>query len=174
MQVKGKIKPEHQAQPGKVLCMWGDAGWGALVREGKHDGHFSDDLVAASVDLIQKWAPQPSLKWVTCVPSLRHPKLVPSFAKRLAKALGLPFHMVLEKTDNRPAQKTMANSHKQAANLDGSLAANANEMPTGPVLLVDDMVDSKWTLSVAAYLLTSNGSGLVYPLALASTANSDE
>jgi ATP-dependent DNA helicase RecQ len=68
----------------------------------------------------------------------------------------------------------MANSHKQAANLDGSLAANADEMPNGPVLLVDDMVDSKWTLTVAAYLLTSNGSGPVYPLALASTANSDE
>jgi len=39
-----------------------------------------------------------------------HPKLVPSFAKRLAKALGLPFHVVLEKTDNRPGQKTMANT----------------------------------------------------------------
>jgi ATP-dependent DNA helicase RecQ len=33
MQVKAKIKPEHQAQSGKVLCMWGDAGWGALVRK---------------------------------------------------------------------------------------------------------------------------------------------
>jgi ATP-dependent DNA helicase RecQ len=174
MQVKGKIKPEHQAQPGKVLCMWGDAGWGTLVRKGKHDGQFSDDLVTASVDLIRKWAPQPAPEWVTCVPSFRHPKLVPSFAKRLAKTLGLPFHTVLEKTDNRPAQKTMANSHKQAANLDGSLAVSADEIPTGPVLLVDDLVDSKWTLTVAAYLLTSNGSGPVYPLALASTANSDE
>lgn len=174
MQVKGKIKPEHQAQPGKVLCMWGDAGWGALVRKGKRDGQFSDDLVIACVDLIQKWAPKPAPKWVTCVPSLRHPKLVPSFAKRLAIDLGLPFHIVFEKTDNRPAQKTMANSHKQAANLDGSLAMNPVEMPTGPVLLVDDMVDSKWTLTVAAYLLTSSGSGPVHPLALASTAHSDE
>lgn len=174
MQVKGKIKLEHQAQPGKVLCVWGDAGWGALVRKGKRDGQFSDELVAACVDLIQKWAPQPPPEWVTCVPSLRHPKLVPSFAKHLAKALGLPFNMVLEKTDNRPAQKTMANSHKQAANLDGSLAVNVDEIPTGPVLLIDDMVDSKWTMTVAAYLLTVNGSGPVYPLALASTANSDE
>ena len=174
MQVKGTIKPEHQTRPGKVLCMWGDAGWGALVRKGKHDGQFCDELVTASFDLIKKWAPQPPPEWVTCVPSLRHPKLVPSFAKRLAKALGLPFHVVLEKTDNRPAQKMMANSHKQAANLDGSLAVTTDEMPSGPVLLVDDMVDSRWTLTVAAYLLTSTGSGPVYPLALASTANSDE
>ena len=91
LRVKGKIPPEHRLQPGKVLCMWGDSGWGALVRKGKHDGQFSDDLVTACVDLIQKWAPQPAPEWVTCVPSLRHPKLVPSFAKRLAKDLGLPF-----------------------------------------------------------------------------------
>jgi len=174
MKVKGKIKEEHQAQAGKVLCMWGDAGWGASVRQGKHGGRFSDDLVIACVELIQKWNPQPAPEWVSCVPSLRHPDLVPSFGKRLAKALGLPFRAALEKTDDRPAQKTMANSNKQAHNLDGSLAINADELPAGPVLLVDDMVDSKWTLTVAAYLLTSNGSGQVYPLALASTANSDE
>ena len=175
MRVKGKIKPEQQAQPGKVLSMWGDAGWGSLVRKGKHNGQFSDELVAASVELIQKWALEPAPEWVTCIPSLRHPSLVPSFAKRVAKAMGLPFHLVLEKTDDRPAQKTMANSLQQAANLDGSIAVvAAAKISSGPVLLVDDMVDSKWTLTVAAYLLTSNGSGLVYPMTLASTANSDE
>ena len=111
--------------------------------------------------------------WVTSIPSLRHPDLVPDFARRLAAALNLPFHVVLEKTDDRPAQKDMANSAQQARNVDGSLRIQGN-VPTGPVLLVDDMVDSKWTLTVAAYLLTSNGSGPVYPLALASTANADE
>ncbi len=49
-----------------------------------------------------------------------------------------------------------------------------SNVPAGPVLLVDDMVDSKWTLTVTAFPLTSHGSGLVYPLALASTANADE
>ncbi len=174
MQVEGKIMPEHRAQQGKVLCVWGDSGWGTLVREGKHFRQFSDKLVMASVDLIQKWGPKPTPEWVTCVPSLRNPLLVQSFAKHLANALGLPFYLVLEKTDSRPAQKTMANSSKQAANLDGSLAVKAEWMPSGPVLLIDDLVDSRWTLTVAAYLLTSNGSGPVYPLALASAANSDE
>ena len=99
---------------------------------------------------------------------------MPDFARRLAAALNLPFHPVLEKTDDRPEQKTMANSSQQARNIDGSLAIRAETLPTGPVLLVDDMVDSRWTLTVAAYLLTSNGSGPVYPLALASTAHADE
>jgi ATP-dependent DNA helicase RecQ len=159
-----------QAQPGKALCVWGDAGWGALVRQGKyHDGHFADDLVAACVKMIDEWNPQPAPAWVTCVPSLRHPNLVPDFAQRLAVALGLPFHMVIEKTDERPEQKTMANSTQQARNIDGSLAFNGAPMASGPVLLVDDMVDSRWTLTVSAWLLLKNGSGAVWPLALART-----
>ena len=164
----------YQAQPGKALCVWGDAGWGGLVRQGKyHDGHFSDDLVAACVKMIQEWNPQPSPTWVTCVPSLRHPALVPNFAQRLAAALGLPFHMVIAKTDARPEQKTMANSTQQARNIDGSLALNGQPIPPGPALLVDDMVDSRWTLTVAAWLLRKSGSGAVWPMALSQTGHDE-
>ena len=164
----------YQAQPGKALCVWGDAGWGGLVRQGKyHDGHFSDDLVAACVKMIQEWNPQPSPTWVTCVPSLRHPALVPNFAQRLAAALGLPFHMVIAKTDARPEQKTMANSTQQARNIDGSLALNGQPIPPGPVLLVDDMVDSRWTLTVSAWLLRKSGSGAVWPMALSQTGHDE-
>jgi ATP-dependent DNA helicase RecQ len=41
----------------------------------------------------------------------------------------------------------------------------------GPVLLVDDMVDSRWTLTVAAWLLRSHRGGEVWPLALAQTGH---
>ena len=164
----------YQAQPGKALCVWGDAGWGGLVRQGKyHDGYFSDDLVAACVKIIQEWNPQPSPTWVTCVPSLRHPELVPNFAQRLAAGLGLPFHMVIAKTDARPEQKTMANSTQQARNIDGSLELNGQPIPPGPVLLVDDMVDSRWTLTVSAWLLRKSGSGAVWPMALSQTGHDE-
>ena len=123
--------------------------------------------------MVRSWGPQPAPVWVTCIPSRRHPNLVPDFARRLAGALNLPFHPVLAKADDRPAQKQMENSSQQARNVDGSLRIQGN-VPSGPVLLVDDMVDSKWTLTVAAYLLSSNGRGPVHPLALASTANADE
>lgn len=64
--IKGFIAPEHQAESGKALCVWGDAGWGGLVRQGKyHDGHFSDDLVAACVKMIKEWDPQPAPTWLT-------------------------------------------------------------------------------------------------------------
>ena len=56
----------------------------------------------------------------------------------------------------------MANSTQQARNIDGSLRVIARgPLPAGPVLLVDDMVDSRWTLTVAAWLLRSHGSGEV-------------
>lgn len=172
--VRGFIAPAHQAEPGKALCVWGDAGWGGLVRRGKyHDGRFSDDLVAACIKMINEWNPQPAPTWVTCVPSLRHPDLVPDFAQRLAAALELPFHMVIAKTDARPEQKTMANSTQQARNIDGSLALNGQAIPPGPVLLIDDMVDSRWTLTVSAWLLRKSGSGEVWPMALSQTGHDE-
>lgn len=168
--LKGRIPADLQANPGKALCMWGDAGWGGSVRRGKHrDGHFADELVTACAEMVREWNPRPSPTWVTCVPSLRHPDLVPDFARRLAAALGLPFHLVLARTEDRPEQKTMANSTQQARNLDGSLAPNGRPIPSGPVLLVDDMVDSRWTFTVTAWLLRRNGSDEVWPLALAET-----
>jgi ATP-dependent DNA helicase RecQ len=168
--LKGAIAVAHQAQPGKALCIWGDAGWGGQVREGKyHDGRFADELVDACVLLVREWNPQPAPTWVTCIPSLRHPELVPDFAARLAKALNLPFHPALVKTDDRPEQKGMANSAQQARNVDGSLKIGDLSLPKGPVFLVDDMVDSRWTLTVAAWLLRLHGCEEVWPLALALT-----
>ena len=166
--VRGSISPEHRAEAGKALCVWGDAGWGGLVRRGKYqDGRFEDDLVRVCADLMAQWTPRPAPEWVTCIPSRRHPSLVPDFAERLAAAMGLSFHPSLSKIEDRAEQKSMANSVQQARNVDGSLAVSLEPLPGGPMLLVDDMVDSRWTLTVAAWLLRSKGSGAVWPLALA-------
>ena len=172
LNMKGKIPENLLAQPGKALCTWNDAGWGQLVKQGKYrDNYFADNLVVACVKMLHEWSPQPAPTWVTSVPSLRHPDLVPNFAQRLATALNLPFHRLLKKTDNRPEQKTMANSAQQVRNIDGSLVLNGEAVPHGPVLLVDDMVDSRWTLTVSAWLLRKGGSGEVWPLALSKTGN---
>ena len=61
----------------------------------------------------------------------------------------------------------MANSVQQACNLDGSIVVCRKPLPE-PVLLVDDIIGSGWTFTVAAWLLRSHGSGEVWPLALAS------
>ena len=118
------------------------------------------------MDLYGRWRPDPSPEWVTCIPSLRHPQLVPDFARRLAQRLGLPFYAVLRQTEIKPEQKTMQNSWQQAINLDGAFEVDES-VPSGAVLLIDDMVDSRWTMMVAAWLLRLHGSGEVFPIALA-------
>ena len=169
----GMIAEEHRTEEGRALCLWGDGGWGQLVRAGKQEiGRFDDELVDACVRLVSRWSPDPRPDWVTCIPSLRHPDLVPDFAQRLASRLGLPFLPGLKQTRHRPQQKSMANSAHQARNLDGSLAVPLDSLPAAPVLLVDDVVGSGWSFTVAAWLLREHGSGEVWPLALSSLGRS--
>lgn len=54
--VRGNIPPNLRAQPGMALSVWGDAGWGGLVRDGKyHLGRFDDALVAACAQMVAEW-----------------------------------------------------------------------------------------------------------------------
>jgi ATP-dependent DNA helicase RecQ len=170
---RGNLPTELRAQEGRVLSRWGDAGWGGLVREGKHAGRFGDELVEAMAEMIQeRWQPSPRPEWVCCVPSRNHPELVPDFAKRLAARLALPFVDAVAKVKDNEPQKGQQNRFHQCRNLDGAFAIN-QPLPTGPLLLIDDIVDSGWTLTVIAALLQRAGSGPVFPAALASTSVND-
>jgi len=226
---KVTIPERLRARPGRVLCMYGDAGWGREVARGKYEtGRFSDALLAAAAELIQsKWQPDPAPQWVTAVPSEHHAELVRDFAQRLAAKLGLPFVAALRKHHGKQPQKEMQNSAQQLRNVlrafqvveapalevaqasspasqpgvppgqASGLGSGTHPEPAGetpallsrmvkqlarqvastfgaapalppvPVLLVDDMVDSGWTLTLAAVLLQHHGSGPVYPFALA-------
>ncbi|MEW6303978.1 MAG: RecQ family zinc-binding domain-containing protein [Verrucomicrobiota bacterium] len=155
-------------RPGRALCVYGDAGWGPEVARGKYNtGHFSDALVEAAARLVREsWKPEPSPEWICAVPSLHRPELVWTFAERLAAKLGLPLLPVLRKTRDTPPQKEMQNSVQQVRNLLGAFSV-AGKPPPGPVLLVDDVTDSRWTLTVLAVMLRQHGSGPVHPFALA-------
>jgi ATP-dependent DNA helicase RecQ len=155
-------------EPGRSLCYYGDAGWGRLVREGKYErGEFDDQLVEASARLIrERWSPDPFPEWITAIPSRRHPALVYDFASRLANSLGIRFVAALVRTSDSPEQKLMANSSMQARNVAGTLET-IQQIPPGAVLLIDDIVDSGWTLTLAGWLLRKKGSGVVHPFTLA-------
>ncbi len=164
----GKIRDNLRAEPGRALSLWGDAGWGELVKQGKYHNHYFDDaLVQGTFEMIQRWHPQPFPTWVTCVPSLNHPQLVPNFAQRLAHQLQLPFQPIVRKVRPNQQQKQMSNSYQQAHNLDGVFDVTPWQGMKGAVFLIDDMVDSRWTFTVIAALLRRAGSGQVFPLALA-------
>ncbi len=168
----GRIGPELKCEQGRALSKWNDSGWGALVREGKfNSGNFDDKLVKASAAMIkERWKPDPFPKWVTCVPSLEREGLVPDFARRLARELGIPFKWAVKKNRSTRPQKEMQNSFQQARNLDGAFQAGNWRGIGDAVLLVDDMVDSRWTFTVVAALLKRAGSGPVHPFALTITS----
>jgi ATP-dependent DNA helicase RecQ len=92
---------------------------------------------------------------------------VPDFSARLAAALGVPFADVLARAEERPPQREMANAPQQVANVRGAFAVTG-AVDAGPVLLVDDLRFSGWTLAMVAGQLRQKGAGPVYPFALAS------
>ena len=167
---RGNLPEALRAETGRILSRWGDAGWGQLVADDKHSGHFRDELIDAVVEMIRdRWQPTPAPVWITCVPSSNHPALVPDFAHRLANALALPFLPIVIKIKDNEAQKLQQNRFHQCQNLDGVFGVEGDVLD-GAVLLVDDVVDSGWTLTVIAALLRQGGSGLVWPLALTTSS----
>lgn len=168
LRVEGNIPTEEVNQVGKALCLWGEGHLGELVKQGKYrDDYFCDELISACSELVKKW--KPDVEWVSGVPSMRRPTLVSSFCQQLAFKLELPYFPALICTEKRPEQKNMQNWVQQARNVDGALAINSSiSIPESPVLLLDDMVDSRWTLTVAGWLLQNKaGVKAVYPMVLA-------
>ena len=165
-----RISLDQQLDGGWILARWRDAGWGNLVRIGKQvHGEFDDQLVDASADLIKRWQPDPMPEWVTFVPSRRQPELVAGFAARLASRLGLVCKEVVFKVRDTEPQKSMQNSQQQYRNVQNVFEIRG-PVPSGPVLLVDDFVDSRWSLTVVGMSLREAGAGSVLPFALADTA----
>ncbi|MEX2375053.1 MAG: hypothetical protein WD942_05630 [Dehalococcoidia bacterium] len=164
----GRIPDDLRLQIGRSLSELGDGGWSDLVSHGKYqEGVFADELVDASVRLIQEWAPDPRPTWITFVPSVTRPTLVSGFADRLEERLGWPVRAVIRKvSENRP-QKEMENSAQQYLNVADSFRIEGAIDP-GPVLLIDDLFDSRWTMTVIGVALREAGSGPVFPFALAS------
>jgi ATP-dependent DNA helicase RecQ len=170
---KGRIPEELRLEVGRALSIYNDSGWGWLVRRGKqHDGMFDQALVEASAGLIRdRWSPDPFPEWITFVPSNTRPTLVADFARALADALGIGFSpIVVRSSDTRP-QKEMENSAQQLRNVFGAFEILGDSSET-PGLLVDDIVDSGWTLAVIGAALRKAGSGPIYPFALAKAVSS--
>jgi ATP-dependent DNA helicase RecQ len=157
-----KLGEDVRAEEGRALARIGDGGWDPLVQAGRRAGRVDDELVGAAAEAVRGFP----VEWVAAVPSKRSGDLVPDFARRLAHALGLPFHDVLARTGDNPPQREMANSAQQVANVRGQFAVTG-DVPPGPCLLVDDLRHSGWTLAMVAGQLRRRGAAAVYPFALA-------
>jgi ATP-dependent DNA helicase RecQ len=162
-------------QSGLALAGYYDDGWGELVRRGRIEGRYDDSLIEAAAKAIKTYFASVSEKpkFLVPVPSLRRPTLVADFAERLSAQLGWPLVHALNHTKQHPPQLEMRNSHQQAANVLGRFTVSS-ALQNEPLLLVDDIADSKWTLTVLGDLLQGYGAGRVYPFVLAVTNTSDD
>lgn len=172
---KGMIKNGLINEEGRALSQYGDAGWGKMVKEDRYiNKEFREELVEASAHFIlETWKPNPMPEWVTAVPSLRHPELVPLFAQRLAEKLELPYYDAIIKVEQSEEQKDMKNSAQQVENIIDSYDI-AEGICSGNVLLIDDIMNSGWSFTVCGYYLKEAGSGLVYPFALSATGGGSD
>lgn len=170
---KGRIPADEQLEPGRALARLSDLGWGQRLRTVlAEDQPVPDDLVRAVVLLLADWGWAERPVGVVAVPSRRRPQLVGSLAERIAGIGRLPLLGALDLVDGGPVGEPGGNSAFRLAGVWGRLAvgpdlARALGATPGPVLLVDDLVDSRWTLTVAGRALRRAGAGAVLPLALA-------
>ena len=167
-------KIEHINQTGFCISKYGDAGYGELVKQGKYskEKRFSDELVGKSAEMLMPLIQENKIRHICCVPSLRS-DLVKDFTLRLASSLKLEFVDALEKTEAKQ-QKEMENSAHQCANAYTSFWVKDGVRIPKNILLVDDVVDSKWTFTVCGYRLMEAGAEKVYPFALADSSNRED
>ena len=174
---KAFIPKEWLPYDGYCLSRYGVGEWGRLVREGKYETRpprFDDRLVKPFLKMIlSDWLDPDFDGVVVPVPSLRNPELVADFAERIAEKLEVPCVRCLEKVMDTLPQKEMENSVYQQNNLINSLRVKPGNY-SKMCLLIDDMIDSGWTMTIAAAKLYQAGFEVVIPAALADTSNKGE
>jgi ATP-dependent DNA helicase RecQ len=178
--LKGRIPPGEQIAPGRAVGRLSDLGWGgrlrALVGPDAPDGAISDEVAGAVVEVLKAWAHGDDA-WarrpaaVVAVGSSRRPELVHSIASRIAQVGRLPMLGTLVSTHTGDAQPRGNSAQRVRALHDAFTVpgevADALAGVDGPVLLVDDLVDSGWTMVLAGRALRRAGASGVLPLALA-------
>jgi ATP-dependent DNA helicase RecQ len=153
-----------------------DAALDVPVRRSVSDVPPDDELLKACARVLGAWdwAQRPGA--VVAMPSRRRPQLVAGVAQGLARIGRLPYLGTLSLAHGGPTGGPGGNSAFRLAAVwqrivvDPELRTRLEELGSAPVLLVDDLVDSRWTMTVAGRELRRAGVPAVLPFALASTA----
>ncbi|MFX4285951.1 RecQ family ATP-dependent DNA helicase [Janibacter sp. G349] len=170
--VKGKIPPAEAMLQGRALARVTDLGWGPRVRELlATDQPVPEGAVRACVRVLAEWGWQTRPVGIVTVPSRSRPTLVTSLAEQLGQIGRLPVLGALDLAEGGPVGEPGGNSAYRLSNVWERLVvgpdlAGALSSVAGPVLLVDDVAHSRWTLTVAARALRRAGVDEVLPFVL--------
>jgi ATP-dependent DNA helicase RecQ len=185
VEVSGKIAPELGADTGRALGRLTGLGWGVRLRAVLGDetgagvrpedsGVVPDDLVAALVQVLAAWEWPRRPAGVVSLPSRSRPRLISSLAERIAGIGRLPLLGSLGYAGHGPGPRQFNSPQRlQAVWRELVLPEPVRTAVAGldgPVLLIDDRIETGWTMTVAAKLLREAGAPAVLPLALAVTA----
>ena len=152
------------------LCYLTDPGWGDQLLEAKRSGGLlSDELVEAAAALIDRLAAR-IRRHASCLcpVSIRRARWSRTSRTDLPNYSTSGCPTAWSSCEQNASQKLMENSAQQLRNVDGVFGIRG-KAPTGPILLVDDVVDSRWTMTVLGDLLLAAGSGPVYPFTVGKT-----
>jgi ATP-dependent DNA helicase RecQ len=167
--LSGRISAELQAESGRALGRLSDVGWGSRLRElfAGPDREVPDDVLRAVVQVLAGWGWETRPTGIVAIPSRSRPLLVASLAARLSDVGRLPLLGTLERVrDGR--QRAGSNSAQRLLAVHGAFAVPPSlQLDGGPVLVIDDRVDTGWTMTEATRLLRERGASHVLPLALA-------
>jgi ATP-dependent DNA helicase RecQ len=176
--LSGRISVDEAAEPGRALARFTDLGWGSAVRAAVDaaapDADVPEHLVRGAIEVLvgwkEDWAERPAA--IASISGRTHPRLVQTLADALGSVGRLP-HIGAIVHDGPPRPAARTNSAQRLAQLWDTLSlerrlvdALAGDFAGGPVLLLDDVMDSGWTLTLAARLLRQAGASAVYPLTL--------
>ncbi len=180
LDVAGKIPATLTAEPGRAIGRLTDIGWGgvlrALLAEDAPDEPVTEPVVAAAVKVLAAWDWAQRPAGVLTLPSRTRPRLITSLGQRLASVGRLPYLGALAYTGDAGPGPRRHNSAQRLSSLwhafevPGDIRAAVSGLD-GPVLVVDDRIETGWTMTVAARLLREAGASGALPLALAVSAS---
>jgi ATP-dependent DNA helicase RecQ len=174
----GKIPADLSAGPGRALGRLTDVGWGtrlrALLSGEAPDEPVSADLTGALVTVLAAWDWEDRPAAVATLPSRTRPLLIESLGQRIAGIGRLPYLGGLAYANGGPGPRRHNSAQRlqslwDAFGVPEALAAALAGLD-GPVLLIDDRIETGWTITVAAKLLREAGAPGVLPLVLAVNA----
>ncbi len=178
-EASGKIPAGLLAGTGRALGRLSDIGWGTTLRgllaPSAPDEPATDDVVSAIIAVLAAWDWDERPTCVAALPSMSRPVLIASLAERIARVGRLAYLGSLGYANPGGAGPRRHNSAQRlssvwsALTVPGTVCAALGDSKPGPVLLIDDRIETGWTMTVAAKLLREAGAPSVLPLALAVT-----
>ncbi len=174
---KGKIAEGERVETGRALARLTDLGWGTTLRQvfaaGAEDAPLTKALLDGVVRVLKEWPWAERPVGVVAMPSTSRPQLVGSLAEAISTVGRLPLLGTLTPTRPSAGRGSGGGGNSvyrladvwQAVEVGPELAAALAQV-SGPVLLVDDLVDSRWTMTTAGRELRRAGASAVLPFSL--------